>query len=548
MGRRPMPHTPDHSSNRAAAASPQRGRRSLLQALGGLVALTGVAGQAQGATQDDTIQIEVRQGGSSRVVEPMSGSGSAADFYNKTNGGSNTPPGLEQHGASLLFFWRDPDGALSLVVIHDHPESETGGSVRLAFDGLPVDNGRWVVMDDTQPDGDDFKSPTDTTIEWNWTDGYNDGGVFKGLTNNFELTIDPTFNIGRDDATLTEWHLLTGSPTRVERIGLALDQPVTITPVTQDAPPTTESDLETESDSEDNTDAPDYEHITVRSLIPTQVTDDGTPVETESDSNWVVSLLGEEWSAADGGAPPEWVTEYADDPDDSGKYARIPAFLTVSASFGDADTVLFEDLDVVGEDTPLYGAGVRSDALPAENVTPGVYEFDIVTELEDPDNTPFENTIDGLPVSQTLPHGTPVVAEAMDQSGRLEFRSYRVPYERNGEVSTDGLTDIVARLRQTVDTPPSFTRPDPSDDASFPLQTTVEPPTETVLDGDISYFLDPDSIYNQYGMPVDVREVADLQAMSFADGYAFAWGNPADGSPVGLSGPFVTLAARPETQ
>lgn len=136
---------------------------------------------------------------------------------------ANTPTGLERSGVSNLFFYSGPEG-VSLVVIHDAPDGESGGSAALTFEGLPGE-GEWVVEDGPA-------NPNEgTTVNWRWFPCCTDGGAFRGgLAGDVSITIDPQFGGWFDNDWLDEWHLLSGTAEDPDRIPLDPDEPVTIRP------------------------------------------------------------------------------------------------------------------------------------------------------------------------------------------------------------------------------------------------------------------------------------------------------------------------------
>lgn len=161
---------------------------------------------------------EVTQGDSTYDVEPLSNDEKTAEeFYNygsPANASANTPRDLEREDTTQLFLYDGPDG-VSLFVIHDEPNTDSGGDVTLSFTGLPQ-TGEWVVTDDS---GDSYSHQR---ASWRWWSCCTDGGVFRGgLTGGFEITIDPSFNSGIDS-----WILR--SEDRSQPIQLDLNEPITI--------------------------------------------------------------------------------------------------------------------------------------------------------------------------------------------------------------------------------------------------------------------------------------------------------------------------------
>lgn len=145
---------------------------------------------------------------------------------------SNT--GLEEPGVSRLFFYRGPRG-LSLVIIHGGGEGEEGGAATFEVTGLPP-SGEWVVLDDSYEGAtDNFQlSGSRAVLNWTWgAQGRNDGAVFRGLGEEFEIRIDPAFNEAAaldpvGDGRITEWQLLSATDGGFEAYSLPLDQPVVL--------------------------------------------------------------------------------------------------------------------------------------------------------------------------------------------------------------------------------------------------------------------------------------------------------------------------------
>lgn len=152
------------------------------------------------------------------------------EFYDNYDAQSHTPTGLERSDVSQLFLYEDPDGTLSLVVLHDKPNDGSGGAVTFQFAGLPTDEGRWIVPDD----GHDFDSDTDTSPDWAWNRYKTDGGVFQGgFDDGVDVTIDPAFNeaASSDPFTpgeITTWQVLSGDAENPNRFALDMIKPVTI--------------------------------------------------------------------------------------------------------------------------------------------------------------------------------------------------------------------------------------------------------------------------------------------------------------------------------
>lgn len=243
-------------------------RRAVLGGVGSAIVLgTGRRAAAQtgdgdqGGGEEDDADFAVVQGGRCVPVTPISGDEPVEAMYGlrvpERFGGENgsTDPGsgpyhestgttdLQRPNTSVTFLYDGPDG-LSLVVVHGHGERGNGGSATWRVEGLPSDGG-WIVRDDYYLDpqsGDIAPSCYDRwnltgaihTVDWTWDDARTDGGAFRPLGGEFEVTVTPAYN---EAATLWEehysgrvsdWQLLSGSRESPERHSLALNQPATV--------------------------------------------------------------------------------------------------------------------------------------------------------------------------------------------------------------------------------------------------------------------------------------------------------------------------------
>lgn len=207
----------------------------------------------------DASQFVVRQDGECYPVTPISGDVPAREFYDwryadpenpyvvnwGTSFSSEGTVDLQRENTSHLLLYDGPDG-LSLVLIHgkfvpdgerDQLENLQGGSATFTVTELPED-GEWVVLDDRyqgQRNFDEFDiSDTEATIDWTWAAGRTDGGVFRGLTDEDPVEIDPEFNESAAlfgefyDGIVERWELLSGDRDDPERTELALDEPIII--------------------------------------------------------------------------------------------------------------------------------------------------------------------------------------------------------------------------------------------------------------------------------------------------------------------------------
>ena len=201
----------------------------------GIVTAQSVPSQSDG-------QYAVVQGDECVTIDPLgNGSQSAEAFYDYRT--PNTEPRsynyssygtthLQEDDTSSLFLYEGRDG-ISLVLLHDQHAGDTaGGAVTMEFTGLP-DAGEWVIEDDSYEGRDDefMHDRTSSRITWVYTDGRNDGAVFRGgLDDDVELTIDPAFNDAADfrlyEGTITDWQVLSATENGYERTSLDMTEPI----------------------------------------------------------------------------------------------------------------------------------------------------------------------------------------------------------------------------------------------------------------------------------------------------------------------------------
>lgn len=204
-----------------------------------------------GTTEPTTTQASpsyaLEQGDRCVPIEPLTAEQTIEEFYayrapfTEPEGQGYSAHGhtdLQRGSTSRLFLYRGPEG-LSLVIIHGKWEGDgDGAAISFTISGLPED-GSWVVHDDLydSPSNYDQWDTNGTThrIDWLYRDARTDGGAFRDLGEEFELTIDPAFN---EDAALhdedvldpasgiDEWEALSGSVSDPERISLLRDAPV----------------------------------------------------------------------------------------------------------------------------------------------------------------------------------------------------------------------------------------------------------------------------------------------------------------------------------
>ncbi|NEU56552.1 hypothetical protein [Halorussus sp. MSC15.2] len=220
----------------------------------------GVLGTEAVATRGTESQYVLVQGDTCVPVRPMRRQLPVKTFYDyqlpeeyisDANGASvgDTAPyasagtlDFQRRQTSIVFLYQGPKG-LSLVFVHGSSGDSGRGSATFEITGLPED-GDWVVKDDLYRDPNSGEQEnydrwhvdgTDHRIDWTWGGGGADGGVFRGLGDDFEVVIDPAFN---EDAalydeyyngTVTDWQFLSGFPDDPDRVSLDMSEPIRIT-------------------------------------------------------------------------------------------------------------------------------------------------------------------------------------------------------------------------------------------------------------------------------------------------------------------------------
>ena len=151
---------------------------------------------------------------------------------------------LQRAQTSTAFLYHGPE-RLSLVFVHGSAESPDGGAVTFSISGLPED-GEWAVRDDLyhNPDTGEVAASNydrwnvndrEHRIDWTWGNAGTDGGAFRGLGDEFKVTLDPAFNQAASlynehyEGTVTDWEFLSGSTDGPERFSLDMDKPMRIT-------------------------------------------------------------------------------------------------------------------------------------------------------------------------------------------------------------------------------------------------------------------------------------------------------------------------------
>ena len=235
-------------------------RRTVLRGLGAVAGTAALGAPAAAATGDGPGYVLV-QADTCVPMVPLSGDEPVEDLYDyrlperyaSTENGATDPgtgpyyssagtASLQAADSSVLFLYDGPDG-LSLVVVHGDVAEGGGGSATFTLSNVPA-GASWVVKDDLYRDPetgeiedtnyDRWETDGDAhEIDWTWGER-TDGGVLRGLGDDFELEIDPAFN---EDAALyakhyegdvEDWQAVVGSRDGLDRVGLDLDEPVTL--------------------------------------------------------------------------------------------------------------------------------------------------------------------------------------------------------------------------------------------------------------------------------------------------------------------------------
>lgn len=205
--------------------------------------------------QPDGTGYRLVQGDRCIELTPLTGEEAVDGFYRWDAAGSRYSSlgtvDLQRPQTSTLFLYEDPDGQLSLVILHGQYEEDAsvarpnpafdGGAVTFEFTGLPAE-GEWIVQDDLydEPTNYDVWETDDSpqTVSWVWIGGRNDGGVYGSLGEDFEIEIEPRFNEAADTydeyveelftGRITSWQALSGDLDDPERLDLAMDEPIRI--------------------------------------------------------------------------------------------------------------------------------------------------------------------------------------------------------------------------------------------------------------------------------------------------------------------------------
>ena len=230
---------------------PSLTRRSLIATLAsGALAVSTTAS----AQSDDSGTYAVQQGDTCIPITPLQGPESASAFYDwglvDKQYSSNGTTALQKEDTTIMFLYEDPDGTVSLVVVHEKLEDDSnadGGSVSFEVRGLPS-GGSWVVKDDFYdgPSNYDVWNVQGNVdrIDWTWAGGRTDGGVFSPIGDDPDITIEPMFNEEAElfgehyDGRVRNFEVLSGNLGNPDRHSLELGETVTIQGGTCEEQPT----------------------------------------------------------------------------------------------------------------------------------------------------------------------------------------------------------------------------------------------------------------------------------------------------------------------
>lgn len=219
-------------------------RRGVLTGLaGGVTVLTAVS-QTTGA-QDDSDSGEryyLTQGDTCYDVTPLSGTTSVEDFYDwnrfKTDYSSEGTVSLQRPNTSVLFLYEDPEGTVSLVVVHDKFDGGSDGGAVTFVVWCMSRRTEWMLKDDL------YGTPSNVDrwgvnggsgiIDWTWDGGRTDGGVLSPVTERTTIYIKPLFNeaarLYREVyfGDVNNFELLTGDRSDPDRIELDMSRQLEI--------------------------------------------------------------------------------------------------------------------------------------------------------------------------------------------------------------------------------------------------------------------------------------------------------------------------------
>ncbi|MFC6757078.1 MULTISPECIES: DUF7282 domain-containing protein [Haloarcula] len=213
----------------------------------------GAAQQADAAGNQSYVAI---QDGECTPISSFSDNESAIEYYdyrlpeefsdnpyaNATGNayGSEGTIDLQEPNGSVVFLYTDTtDNSTYLVFVNGQEanDNSTGGAATFEISGLPED-GNWTVRDDDYDDPTSVDNwtvtNTTTTVDWIWSEAATDGGVYSGIDNDTNVTVDPAFNeeaelFGQNgNGTVDSWQVLSNESDNVTRTDLELNESLQI--------------------------------------------------------------------------------------------------------------------------------------------------------------------------------------------------------------------------------------------------------------------------------------------------------------------------------
>jgi hypothetical protein len=175
--------------------------------------------------------------------------------------GSEGTIDLQEPNGSIVFLYTDTTEDSTYLVFVNGQEANnesTGGAATFEITGLPED-GNWTVRDDDYNDTTSVDNwsvtNTTTTVDWIWSDAATDGGVYSGIDNDTNVTVDPAFNeeaelFGQNgNGTVETWQVLSNESDNVTRTELDLNESLQIAGGTCDDPAAGDTTDDTDTDT-----------------------------------------------------------------------------------------------------------------------------------------------------------------------------------------------------------------------------------------------------------------------------------------------------------
>ncbi|WP_324665177.1 DUF7282 domain-containing protein [Haloarcula sediminis] len=259
-----------------------------------LVPLSGLGAAQQASAAGNQSYVAV-QGEECTPITAFSDNESAIEYYDYrlpenfsdnpyvnatgTSFSSEGTTDLQAPNTSNVFLYTDTaNDSAYLVFVHGAVDNESadGGVATFNVTGLPED-GNWTVRDDdydanTSTDNWTVTNTT-STVDWDWDEEATDGGVYSGIDNDTNVTIEPAFNedaemYGSADGVVESWQVLSNDSDNVTRTDLELNETLQISAgtcddVDADDTDTDTDDTDTDTDDTDDTDTDTDEPATV---------------------------------------------------------------------------------------------------------------------------------------------------------------------------------------------------------------------------------------------------------------------------------------------